>query len=641
MKKLFTLLAVTFFLTIPQVSAQFSSSGSTITQTGTANITSGSSISGTTTFTKNRVTVFDFGNKTLVVNGTINIAEGAAFHNVQISSSSPGTLNLGTPESNPIDYNYNSNVKMLRVNNQIIASPIVINSYGQFIDLQHFDYTSPIRWEHSRVTIDGRFNALGGGVIIGSAINTLGAFPNANFVFSNYSQFSGNTILAADYFSLSYGTPDGTYNFSNINLRTGQGLVSHGKNSAGVILDIINVSSGENYSLNGLASDRNYVLRLSHKINQTVLNSNFNAVEGAAVYVVGDAGETEIGTTDSSGEDSITYQYHTNTITAGSENKTSRITNNELRKRVLSYLYNTSAEEVISVALGEDYNSEVILSNDPNITEVTRATVDGYTTIDNLDQLYDRAKSWKVTTANIEYPTIGTQPVTGDGTVLDLGNRNILIDASAGSAFAINTVANTITIKSTAALVAGTKFNSIRTTGTVSTAGGASLEFGYEDATGINKYVALSNLSNTDTVLIRDNISGADIVSVTGITGDYKAHFIAPADASDITVSVTRPSHSSFTENYPETDLSFVRAINLQLTNVIAETQIEMLNLVMKVLQKEEAIYRALDLTNPTLTVTNTISGATGTPTEANQLAILEILNKVFVKVIANRRKLE
>lgn len=106
-------------------------------------------------------------------------------------------------------------------------------------------------------------------------------------------------------------------------------------------------------------------------------------------------------------------------------------------------------------------------------------------------------------------------------------------------------------------------------------------------------------------------------------------------------MSVTRPSHSSFTENYPETDLSFVRAIKLQLTNVIAETQIEMLNLVLKVLQKEEAIYRALDLTNPTLTVTNTISGTSGTPTEANQLAILEILNKVFVKVIANRRKLE
>ena len=281
------------------------------------------------------------------------------------------------------------------------------------------------------------------------------------------------------------------------------------------------------------------------------------------------------------------------------------------------------------------------LAQDANITESNRVTVDGYATIDNLDQLYDRAKSWKVTTANIKYPTISTQPVTADGTVLDLGNRNLLVDASAGSAFAINTGTNTITIKSTAALVEGTKFSSIKTSGTVSTAGGASLEFGYEDSTGINKYVALSNLSNTDTVLIRDNNLGTDIVSVTGITGDYKAHFIAPADASDIIVSVTRPNFSMFLENYPETDLSFVRRINLQLTQLVAESQIEILNLVMKVLQKEEAIFRALDLSNPALNITNSTGPVTGTPSVDNQLAILEILNKVFVKVIANRRKLE
>jgi len=176
----------------------------------------------------------------------------------------------------------------------------------------------------------------------------------------------------------------------------------------------------------------------------------------------------------------------------------------------------------------------------------------------------------------------------------------------------------------------------------VSTANGASLEFGYENPIGtINKYVALSNLSNTDTVLIRDNNLGTDIVSVTGITGDYKAHFIAPADASDIIVSVTRPNFSMFLENYPETDLSFVRRINLQITQLVAESQIEMLNLVMKVLQKEEAIFCALDLSNPMLNITNSTGPVTGTPSVDNQLAILEILNKVFVKVIANRRKLE
>ena len=282
------------------------------------------------------------------------------------------------------------------------------------------------------------------------------------------------------------------------------------------------------------------------------------------------------------------------------------------------------------------------LFDDLSISETNRVTVDGYATIDNLDQLYDRAKSWKVTTANIEYPTISTQPVTADGTVLDLGNRNLIVNPSAGSVFAINTGTNTITIKSTAALVAGTKFSSIKTSGTVSTANGASLEFGYENPIGtINKYVALSNLSSTDTVLITDNTASTTLVNVTGITGDYKAHFIAPADASDIIVSVTRPNFSMFLENYPETDLSFVRRINLQLTQLVAESQIEILNLIMKVLQKEEAIFRALDLTNPPLTVNTTTGPRTGAPSVENQLAILEILNRVFLKVIANRRKLE
>jgi len=307
---------------------------------------------------------------------------------------------------------------------------------------------------------------------------------------------------------------------------------------------------------------------------------------------------------------------------------------------LLSYNHNYRVTEQQLKGVGV-LEPEIALDQDANISEPNRITVDAYTTLENLDQLYDRAKSWKVTVANLEYPTISTQPVTASGTALDLGNRNIIVDATAGSAFAINTSTNTITIKPTAALLSGAKFNSITTTGAVSTANGASLEFGYEDSTGINKYIALSNLVNTDAVLIRDNNLSADIISVTGITGDYKAHFIAPADASDIEVSVTRPSYSSFTENYPENDLSFVREINLQLTSLIAESQIEMLNLALKILQKEEAVYRALDLTNPALMITNTISGTSGSPSEANQLAILDVLNKVFVKVIANRRKLE
>lgn len=48
---------------------------------------------------------------------------------------------------------------------------------------------------------------------------------------------------------------------------------------------------------------------------------------------------------------------------------------------------------------------EWMLLEDVDISESNRATVDAYSQIENLDKLYDRAKSWKVNTANIEYPT--------------------------------------------------------------------------------------------------------------------------------------------------------------------------------------------------------------------------------------------
>jgi hypothetical protein len=87
--------------------------------------------------------------------------------------------------------------------------------------------------------------------------------------------------------------------------------------------------------------------------------------------------------------------------------------------------------------------------------------------------------------------------------------------------------------------------------------------------------------------------------------------------------------------------LGFERSINLQLTQLIAELQIEILNLTHKILQKEETLYRAFDLTNPTTTITTTAGPSTGLPSVENQQSILDMLNKVFIKVIGNKRKLK
>jgi hypothetical protein len=62
--------------------------------------------------------------------------------------------------------------------------------------------------------------------------------------------------------------------------------------------------------------------------------------------------------------------------------------------------------------------------------------------------------------------------ISANGDVLDLGSRNLVIDGTALTAFATNTGTNTITIRASN-LTAGAKYKTIRTTGTISTANGA------------------------------------------------------------------------------------------------------------------------------------------------------------------------
>lgn len=96
------------------------------------------------------------------------------------------------------------------------------------------------------------------------------------------------------------------------------------------------------------------------------------------------------------------------------------------------------------------------------------------TLISTLNDLYDAAKYWKTRAvqAQLEYPLISSQLVTANGTVASLSSLNIVIDATAATAFAVNTGTNTITIKSST-LAATTKFDTLSTSGTISFANGA------------------------------------------------------------------------------------------------------------------------------------------------------------------------
>lgn len=104
---------------------------------------------------------------------------------------------------------------------------------------------------------------------------------------------------------------------------------------------------------------------------------------------------------------------------------------------------------------------------------LSQASALALSSIATLDDLYDAAVAWGcASVTNAQFPSLSAYPATSSGTTIDLGSINLVIDAGAGTAFDVNTGSNTITIK-TATLASGSKFTSLKTTGTISYASGS------------------------------------------------------------------------------------------------------------------------------------------------------------------------
>ena len=103
---------------------------------------------------------------------------------------------------------------------------------------------------------------------------------------------------------------------------------------------------------------------------------------------------------------------------------------------------------------------------DLNVT-ATKTVVDAYTTIDDLSEFYDRAKSYKVD--NLNLPSLQVNIAIAAGNEIDIGALNLVIDSSAPSAWSYNpaTTPDTITIKPASSFSTSTKFSKLITTGSV------------------------------------------------------------------------------------------------------------------------------------------------------------------------------
>lgn len=148
------------------------------------------------------------------------------------------------------------------------------------------------------------------------------------------------------------------------------------------------------------------------------------------------------------------------------------------------------------------FGGAIVQLVDSNVT-LSQSAAGALTAIATLDDLYDAAIYWATAgVVNAKYPSLSAYPVSGNGTVLDLGAISLVIDATASSAFAINTGTNTITIKSTV-LAAGTKFNALITTGAITLANGAGISATYTDSSGTRVTIrTLDNLPLSTELLI-------------------------------------------------------------------------------------------------------------------------------------------
>ena len=144
---------------------------------------------------------------------------------------------------------------------------------------------------------------------------------------------------------------------------------------------------------------------------------------------------------------------------------------------VKAYEYLNASYSVTLRGLNGTLLSMTLLAD--SAATLSRASASALATIANLSDLYDAAKYWGVQSANINYPSATANVIAAGGTTIDVGSRNILVDATAASAFAVNTGTHTATIKSTT-LAAGSKFRTLKTSGTITLANAAALSCGVE-----------------------------------------------------------------------------------------------------------------------------------------------------------------
>jgi len=512
----------------------FSESGGVITQTGTDTSLSGlNGVSGVTTFSQGGRSIYRLGNRQLVVSGTLTHdpeTEMLFFedYGAEIAMRITGTYTLGSYDSTTGRYSSGTALRFGR------------NSDSNYLEAQsdvYIDTTGTMEWYGGVIHSDRQFTNYGtwntyskeAKLIAYTNIRknirqrgtcNIDGFVSSDFIFgvivnpnklANWSPYS----QVEKGFNISTSAPDNVYavaeNFDPSGLAGEHTNFWQDKWGR-----FINCFTGSDLNIVGLQPDHpenKGLFEVRQKVRLKYLDTNLSSLDGIKVSMTDTNNSNRLGAnqinsnssytsdrsytgTSSSGE--ILFDTDGGVLvavhwrTTGGVSGTALAGNNKVDYRGLTnnsndnftfyscgYEYQINATtKALKGANGEDL--EVVMIPDFSITESTKATVDAYTTLDNAAELYDRAKAYLYDNFAGEAATY----VSRDGTAINAGSYDLVIDATAASAFAVS--GNTITIKSSR------YSGDITTTGTITLSNGAVVIGTLTDTTGTTTTTTLA-----------------------------------------------------------------------------------------------------------------------------------------------------
>jgi hypothetical protein len=212
------------------------------------------------------------------------------------------------------------------------------------------------------------------------------------------------------------------------------------------------------------------LLYVTQRLTATVRTTGGVAIQDAVIWTISNAAVQSLGVTNASGQ-VVIDNIETGFSPDNQASVTPRFAAGDVATwNVRAYQSLSAVYQVTMRGIGGSTVAPAMV-NDSAVT-LSRSAAGALASVATLDNFYDAAKFWNVSSANVNFPTASTQVATAAGTTLDLGALNVVVDATAASAFAVNTGTNTVTIKSSI-LAVGTKFTTLKTTGTISFANGA------------------------------------------------------------------------------------------------------------------------------------------------------------------------